>query len=87
MSIKKILNAKYCSCIKKKITLLSIMVWISGFIFAFGREIGSGMICQVIWAILFLLYYQRWTRKLLKARYIFYVTVICFLASLYSGTL
>ena len=69
----------YCSCIKKKITLLSIMVWISGFIFAFGRAIGSGMICQVIWAILFLLYYQRWTRKLLKARYIFYVTVICIL--------
>lgn len=69
----------YCSCVKKKTTFLSILVWASGYIFAFGRELGNGIICQMIWTILFIMYHFRRIKELLKARYIFYVTAIGFL--------
>lgn len=69
----------YCSCVKKRTTFVSVLVWISGFIFSFGREMGNGIICQIIWLVLFMLYHFRGMKKLLKARYIFYATVIGFL--------
>lgn len=69
----------YCSNIAGRVTLTSVLVWISGFIFAFGREIGSGMICQTIWAILFVIYSFRKFRQFIKARYIFYITAAGFL--------
>ena len=65
----------YCSCIKRRITVVSVLVWISGFIFAFGRDIGSGIICQIVWSILFLLYHFNGIKRAIKARYIMYVTV------------
>lgn len=68
----------YCSYIKGRVTFPSILVWISGFIFAFGRGIGSGMICQVIWAVLFLLYHFNGLKRILKARYVFYATAAAF---------
>ena len=69
----------FCAYSKKKFTLLSLCVWISGYIFAFGRAIGSGMICQVVWTILFLMYHLNWIKRIIKARHVLYVAVGGFL--------
>lgn len=75
-SILAMINCKY---INKRVTVVSVIVWISGFIFAFGGHIGSGMICQAILSMLFLIYHFRWLRKKIKARYVLYVALGGFL--------
>ena len=69
----------YCASKKEKFTIISLCVWVSGYIFAFGREIGSGRICQILWGLLFLIYHFNWIKNSIKARYILYVAVGGFL--------
>lgn len=69
----------FCAFQKKRFTVLSLCVWASSYIFAFGREIGSGKICQFVWSFLFLIYQFNWIKNTIKARYVLYVAVGGFL--------
>lgn len=69
----------YVDYIAKRITFISICVWVSAFIYVFQRGIGTGIMCQLIWLFLFLGSRFKCFRKILNAHYALYITIGFFL--------
>lgn len=65
----------YSRCIVKKTTILSVMVWILSFVYVFQRDIATGVFCQIIWGIIFLIYHVGGIKKLIRANYAVYIII------------
>lgn len=65
----------YSHYIKKRTTLVSMLVLVSAFVFVFVRQIATGMACQVVWLLLYLGFRFKWFRKLLNTRYALYLAL------------
>lgn len=69
----------YVHCIKKRYTFLSLLIWASTFYFVFKRDIATGIVSQVVWAVLVVAYNSKWIRRNFKIRYVFILTAIGFI--------
>lgn len=65
----------YSRCLIKRTTLISFCVWACSFIYVFQRDIATGIMCQLLWLLLFIIYHSKWLRKMLNANYALYITV------------
>lgn len=64
----------YCHYVKKRVTVISLLVWCCAFIFVFYRDIATGIVCQIVWLSLVIFSRFDWFKKTLLARYAFYIT-------------
>lgn len=69
----------YSHYIKRRTTFICLLVWVSAFAFVFNRQIATGIVCQILWLLLFLGFRFKWFRKLLNARYALYLAVGSFI--------
>lgn len=65
----------YHYCVYGKTTIVEILVMFSSFVFVFNNDIATGIACQMIWLFLFLGLRFKLFKRILKARYILYVTI------------
>lgn len=72
--IASTISMLYCRYISKRITAVSLMVWLCSFISVFYRDIATGIVCQLLWAVLVICSCMKWFKRLLRPRLAFYIT-------------
>lgn len=74
-----VITMLYSRCISKRITYLTVLVWVSSFLFVFHNDIATGIVSQFFFLMLVLGYWFGWFRKLINAKTSLYITVGGFL--------
>lgn len=72
--ITSTISMLYCHYITKRITAVSLMVWLCSFVGVFHRDIATGIVCQLLWAVLVICSRMQWFKKLLRPLLAFYIT-------------